>query len=177
MRLILALILLSLVADSQTVTRTIPANYPYRLQAITTQTASYTGTVPVNGMVGRDLIVTLNVTAADAAGTYDIYVTTTDGISSWDIVHFPQIANATGTYTAVISGSVFPQNVTTASPGVLANTTATLKTDTAGAGNGIKTLGAGLVRHGPWGQTINHSLVAAGTITTGITYSITITAK
>ena len=62
-------------------------------------------------------------------------------------------------------------------PGVLAVTSATLDTTAAGSGNGTKTLGAGLVRHGPWGNTIGYIMDAGGTQTTGVTYSITITSK
>ena len=127
----------------------------------------------------RDLIITLDITAAThTTETYDIYITTTDGVSSWDIAHFPQVAT-TGAkrYTAVVSGYVYPQNVTTAAPGVQAVTTATLQTDTAGSANGIKTLGAGIVRHGPWGRYVGYELVCGGGGTPSITFSITVTQK
>lgn len=128
-----------------------------------------------------ELVVTLKVTSAErdsANETYDFYITTGDGASSWDIVHFPQIATTGAkTYTARVISSARPENVTTASPGVAANDPATLKTDTAGADQGIKTLTAGMVRHGPWGDRIGYQLVVAGTVATGIAYSITVTAK
>ena len=79
--------------------------------------------------------------------------------------------------TAKILGGISPTNVTTTGPGVAAVETATLDTIAAGADEGIKTLGAGLVRHGPWGDRLNHELVIAGTVATGITYSITFLAK
>jgi len=127
----------------------------------------------------RTLIFTLDVTAADSGGTYDIYVTTGDDLSNWDIVHFPQIAG-TGAkrYTARVNIHADPMGtVTTASPGVAAVDSGTLRTDTAGSNQGIKTLGAGLVRHGAVGDTFSTQLVAAGTITTGITYSLQMTAE
>lgn len=163
-----------LLCHGQTVVRTLPTNKPTVLQVSVTKTASFSGTaMPFEG---RELIITWSVSATDAGGTYDLYITTSDGVSTWDIAHFPQIAGTAGRYTAIVT-SVLPQNVTTAAPGVMAQTTATLKTDTAGAGNGIKTLGAGIVRHGPWGRTIGYELVAAAAPTTGITYSVTVTAK
>ena len=150
------------------------------LQAAVTKAASYSGTAQNLGLSRfRALIVTLDITSAErdsADETYDFYITASDGVSSWDIAHFPQIAT-TGAkrYTARILRDLLPQNVTTASPGVAAVDSGTLKTDTAGSSNGIKTLAAGSVRHGPWGDTINHELVVAGTVATGIAYSITIT--
>ena len=168
---------LSVALSAQTKVGTVPIYQTYVLQSSVNQVASATGT-SIYGINGRDLIVTLDVTAADSGGTYDFYITTSDGVSSWDIAHFTQIAGTSAKrYTAIISGSVYPVNITTAGPGVLAVTTGTLETETAGSNNGIKTLGAGLVRHGPWGSRIGYSLVAAGTITTGVTYSITLTVK
>lgn len=126
----------------------------------------------------RALIITLNITAAErdsANETYDFYITTGDGVSKWDIVHFPQIAS-TGAkrFTARVERDLIPQNVTTATPGVAANDEATLDTITAGSGQGIKTLAAGKVRHGPWGDRLGHEIVIAGTVSTGISYSITV---
>lgn len=154
---------------------------PVALQAAVTKAANFSGESLKGLAKFSDLIVTLDITSAErdtANETYDFYITTGDGVSSWDIVHFPQIA-ATGAkrYTAIVSGKSRPVNTTTAGPGVEAVTTATLKTDTAAADQGIKTLGAGYVRHGAWGDRIGHELVVAGTIVTGIAYSITITPK
>lgn len=151
---------------------------PLTLQASVTKAANFSGTAKTGFAGFTDLIVTLDVTAAErdsANELYDFYITTSDGVSSWDIVHFPQIAT-TGAkrYTARISGRVFPQEVASVT---LTNTTTTLQTDTAGAAQGIRTVGANTVRHGPWGDQINHELVMSGTIVTGITYSITITPK
>lgn len=120
------------------------------------------------------LVVTLDVTAAeqdDLDETFDFYVTTGDGVTAWDLVHFPQIT-AAGRYTARIVSLARPENVTTASPGVAANDSATLLTTAAGAGAGIMTLGAGVVRHGKWGDRIGYQLDVEGTVTVGVTYSL-----
>jgi hypothetical protein len=154
------------------------------LQAAVTKAASFSGTAVTFGPAGlralrdiRQLVVTLDITSAErdsANETYDFYITTSDGVSSWDIAHFPQVAT-TGAkrFTLIISlDPASPVNVTTAAPGVLAQTTGTMQTDTAGSNNGIKTLGAGIVRHGAIGKTIGYELVVAGTVVTGIAYSI-----
>lgn len=159
----------------------ITAGGPITLQAATTKLENFTGT-PIKGLEGfRDLIVTLDVTSAErdhANETYDFYITTGDGVSSWDIVHFPQIATAGAKrYTAIVSGDSRPVNTTTAGPGVEAVTTATMKTDTAEADQGIKALTAGSVRHGAWGDRIGYELVVAGMISVGVAFSITITPK
>ena len=156
------------------------ASAVYTLQAGVTKTAAFSGTAVTGLAQYNNIIVTLDVTVtdrADANETYDFYITTGDSVAEWDIVHFTQIA-ATGThrFTAKVMGEISPTNVTTAGPGVAAVETATLDTIAAGADQGIKTLGAGLVRHGIWGDRINHELVTAGT-TPSITYSITILVK
>lgn len=177
-KLLAVLLLLSLPSMAQTF---ISSPGTKTLESSITKAASYSGS-DMAGLGGfRDLVVTLKITSAErdsANETYDFYITTGDGVSSWDIAHFPQIA-ATGakTYTAIISGTSRPVNTTTAGPGVEAVTTATMKTDTAAADQGIKTLGAGYVRHGSWGDRIGYQLVVAGTVVTGISYSITITPK
>jgi hypothetical protein len=148
------------------------------LQAAVTKSASFTGTaitVPANA---RSVNVTLDITSAERDSTnetYDVYITTSDGVSSWDVAHFPQIAT-TGAkrFTATILCDLLPQTVTTAAPGVSAVRSATLATITGGT-NAIKSLGAGLVLHGPLGLTLNHELVVAGTVVTGIAYSIQVT--
>lgn len=127
------------------------------------------------------LLVTWDVTAAErdsADETYDLYVTCSDGVSTWDVVHFPQIIT-TGAkrYTAAINGTLLPQEVTTATPGVSANASGTFKTDTSGAGEGTRTLAAGKVRHGMLGDRCGADIVIAGTIVTGITHSITMTVR
>ncbi len=156
------------------------------LQSAVTKAATYSGTAVTLGGAGkrhlrtlRSLVFTLDITVAErdsANETYDFYVTTSDGVSSWDIVHFPQIAT-TGAkrFTAIVAlDPASPVNVTTAAPGVLAQSTGTMQTDTAGSGNGIKTLAAGIVRHGAIGESLSHELVIAGTVATGITYSLTV---
>lgn len=117
--------------------------------------------------------------------TYDIYVTgglmkvvqiTDDsGIQiaeahplRWDVVHFPQIASAVtkGTpkiYVARVNGIILPETVTVASPGVTAIDPACLDISAPASAQGIKTLTAGMVRHGYWGDHLTHELVAAGT--------------
>lgn len=149
------------------------------LQASVTKTSTFVGTA-VPGFAGfRELIITLDVTAADRADaneTYDVYVYGTDGVATWDLVHFPQIIT-TGAkrFVAKVVGPILPQNVTTAAPGVAAVESGTLAVG-AGQANVVKTLAAGLVRHGPFPDQINHEVVIAGT-TPSITYSITVTAK
>jgi hypothetical protein len=146
-----------------------------------TKAANFSGSTVQGLGAYRDLIVTLDITAAErdsANETYDVYVTGGDGVAEWDIVHFPQVLT-TGAkrFTAIVSGTSRPTNASTADPGVEAVTSGVLTTTAAGAGHGAKTLGAGLVRHGPWGDRVNHHLVVAGTIVTGIAYSITVTPK
>ena len=153
----------------------------YTLQASVTKTANFSGTATTGLVQYTNLIVTLDVTVtdrADANETYDFYITTGDGTANWDVAHFTQIAT-TGThrFTAVVSGGVVrPFTVTTAEPGLAFSGTGTMDTIAADADNGIRTLGAGIVRHGAWGDRLNHELVVAGT-TPSITYSITFLAK
>lgn len=156
-----------------------------------TKTASYApAAVDVNLDRYRELVVTLNVTACDAAGTYDFYLITgaafnqgafnaanpTGGLAEWDLVHFAQIAGTPGTFVARMLSDVLPQTVTTAAPGVAANTSGTIAV-ASGALNAPLSLAAGSVRHGPWGDTLRLQLVAAGTITTGVTFSLQVQAR
>src|SRR6185503_10118692 len=92
------------------------------LQSAVTKAASFSGAaLGIPGSV-KSLIVTLDITVAErdtGNETYDIYITTSDGVSSWDIAHFPQIAT-TGAkrYTAqILCKGIVPQTVTTAGPG------------------------------------------------------------
>jgi len=147
------------------------------MQAAVTKAASYSAPdlIDLKTLPPREMIVTLDITAAErdtADETYDFYITTGDGKSSWDVVHFPQIAS-TGAkrYTARILTERLAE-VTTATPGVAAEPSGTFATVTAGAGEGIRTLGAGKVRHGPLGNLLGYELVIAGTVATGIAYSI-----
>jgi hypothetical protein len=148
------------------------------LQAAITKAANFSGARLDIGNP-KLLIVTLDITVAErdsANETYDFYIVAGDGVSEWDIIHFPQIAT-TGAkrYTARVTTDRLAE-VTTGTPGVAAEPTGIMKTDTAAAGEGIKTLAAGKVRHGPLGRLIGHELVMAGTIVTGITYSLKMTA-
>ena len=151
------------------------------LQPAVTKTATFSGTAFVSKRLAacRELVITLDITAAErdtGDETYDFYITMGDGVSSWDIVHFTQIAT-TGAkrFTARVVADLQPHNITSATPGVAAVEPATLATVTGGL-NAIKSLGSGLLRHGPFGDRINHELVVAGTIVTGIAYSIQVTA-
>jgi len=124
----------------------------------------------------KQLILTLAVESAERDSTdetYDIYVTTQGAGSRWDLVHFPQIVSTGAkTYVARVLSELLPQNVSTAGPGVPVVDSATVKTDTAGADQGVKTLGAGLVRHGPWGDVLGYEVVVGGTVVTGIKLSL-----
>jgi hypothetical protein len=159
----------------------VPQRTTLTLQGAVTKAATFSGTpVDLTRLPGSGvLIVTLDITVAErdsADETYDFYITTSDGVSSWDVIHFPQVLT-TGAkrFTARLLSWLQPITVTTAAPGVNAVDSGTLATG-AGQLNVIKSLGAGLVRHGPWGSTFSHELVVAGTVATGISYSILITA-
>lgn len=137
------------------------------------------------GMTIKKLLAVLRITSASRADgdeTYDFYLTAWKLLASgnygrWDIVHFPQIAaDAVAVYTAHVNCEIYPQNVTTAGPGVLAVTTGTMKVDTAAAGSGIRTIAAGLVRHGSVGEGLAYSLVSAGTTPGPITCELDVTA-
>jgi hypothetical protein len=132
----------------------------------------------LKAMLFEVLVITLTVTSADRTNsdeTYDVYITTSDGVSTWDIVHFPQVATTGAkTFTARPLRASLPQNITSATPGVAANDPGTLRTDTAGSNNGIRTLAAGLVRNGAWGNLIGHELVVAGTTPGPFVYQIDI---
>src|SRR5580765_4481998 len=113
----------------------------YTLQGAVTKAATYSGTplaLSGSGLASvkqsRSLIVTLDITVAErdsANETYDFYITTSDGVSSWDICHFPQIVS-TGAkrFTARIALEGPLQTVTTAAPGVVAVESGTLATIT-----------------------------------------------
>lgn len=151
----------------------------FLLDSAVTKTASYSlATADRNLDRFSELVITLKITAANRAGaeTYDLYVTTSDGFGSWDLVHFPQIASTGAkTYVArITSQNQIPTTVTTAGPGVSANESAIIQVDTAGSNQGIKTLTAGMVRHAPWGSQIGYELVLAGGGSPSITYSINV---
>jgi hypothetical protein len=132
-----------------------------------TLTVTVSGTAYEFTMDPEELIATLSITSHDRTTgneTTNIYLTSSDGVSTWDIVAFPQIAS-TGAkiYTARVNTRLLGQNVTSAAPGVAAVDPACLKTDTASTNEGIKTLTAGMVRHGPIGNRIGYVAVCAGT--------------
>lgn len=151
------------------------------LEPSITKLADYSGALTDRRLARfSELVITLDILSAErdsADETYDFYITTGEGDSAWDIVHFPQIAS-TGVkrYTARLLSARIAE-VTTATPGTSAECSGTFKTDTAGAGEGIKTLGAGKARHGPWGSKIGYELVIAGTVVTGVNYSIRMQAR
>lgn len=152
----------------------------FTLKASGADTATVVGTQVRQLGAYNHFVVTWEITAADRADadeTYDMYVTCGDGITKWDVVHFPQIATTGAkTYVSRIVGGIEPTNVTTAGPGVSAVETATMKTDTAGADQGVRTLSAGQVRHGPCGDRMGYELVISGT-SPSITSSITVIGK
>lgn len=128
-----------------------------------------------------ELVITLDIESAErdtGDETYDFYITTGNGPASWDIAHFSQIATtgAKRFVFRVISQGVLPQNVTTAAPGVAAIDSGSLAVVSGGT-NAVKSLAAGAVRHGPWGSHIGYELVVAGTVATGIKYSIRVEAR
>lgn len=147
-----------------------------KLLESSTKAVTYTGSL-VDLRLGdyKTLVLTLDITVAERDSTdelYDVYVVMGDAKSTWDIVHFPQIAT-TGAkrFTARVLADRLAE-VTTATPGIAAEPSATLATITAGSGDGTKTLGAGKVRHGPFGDQIGVIIVIAGTVVTGITCSV-----
>ena len=157
------------------------------LDVAASKTASYApAAVDFNLDRYVELVVELTVTAADAAGTYDFYLITGAGDrqsiapAEWDLAHFPQIAGAITTtpktYIARIRADLLPQTVTTAAPGVPAIDSGTLAVGSGGA-NAPESLTAGSVRHGAFGNTLRYALVAAGTITTGVIYTIRVQAR
>jgi hypothetical protein len=119
----------------------------------------------------RVLEITLDVTAADAGGTYDIYVTTGDGTANWDLVHFGQIAGSAKRYVARVYQDLLPQVVASNGTVTQEGNLDILVT------NAVKTLAAGSVRNGAWADNLGYELVAGGAPTTGITFSLTGSAR
>ncbi|MEN6537863.1 MAG: hypothetical protein ABFD89_29695 [Bryobacteraceae bacterium] len=153
----------------------------FTLQAATTQKEAVSlAPAAYNLNRYRYLIVTLAVTEAECESgdeTYDFYITTENAAGAkWDLVHFPQVASTGAkTFVARIRRDLLPQQVTTAAPGVATTESATLAVASGGT-DAIKSLGAGVVRHGPWGEKLGYELAVAGTIATGISYSISVEA-
>lgn len=127
----------------------------------------------------RQVIATLAVTAADRTNsdeTYDFYLVTGDGTSEWDLVHFPQIAaNAAKTYTTVVNSDIY--GTTVASNNATAVQPGQIRTDTAGANEAIRTLTAGMTRHGMIGSKLGYELVVGGTSPGPVAFSVVVTAK
>ncbi len=153
-------------------------HYREQIQAAGLVAATQAGTMLDRKLCGyKQLVITLDVTAAERDSgdeLYDVYVVMGDAKSTWDIVHFPQIAT-TGAkrYTARVLAERLAE-VTIG--GVAAEPVSIFKTDTAGASEGIKTLAAGKVRHGPFGDFIGVVVVIAGTVATGINFTVDVTA-
>lgn len=154
----------------------------FTLQGAVTKAASYS-LAPADYQLGRfeELVFTLEVTAAEADDldeTYDLYVITqNEAGATWDLIHFPQIATTGAkTYVARIRRDLLPEQVTTASPGVASVESGTLAV-AAGQLNAAKSLLAGRVRHGPWGDKLGYELVITGTVTSGISFSIEVEAR
>ncbi len=143
----------------------------------TTFAASVAETMEDLKLAGYKYIVaTLDITAAErdsADELYDVYLVMGDGKARWDIAHFSQVAT-TGAKRMVmrISAERFAE-VTGATPGVAAEPPAVLLTSST---NAPGTLGAGIVRHGPFADFIGVKVVVAGTVATGIVCSVDITA-
>jgi len=152
----------------------------FLLQSAVTKAATYSLT-PTDQKLSRfsELIITWKITSAErdsANETYNLYVITENKAGEkWDLVHFPQVA-AIGakTFIARIRADLLPQRVTTAAPGVASNESGTIRTETSAANEGTRTLAAGTVRHGGWGDKIGYDVVIAGTVATGIAYSISV---
>jgi len=173
------LAVLALLASSASAQRREP-NKTLLASAVTT--AATLSVLPTDLKLDRytELIITLDITSAErdsANETYDFYITTGNGVASWDVAHFSQIATTGAkTFIARVRSDLLPQTVTTAAPGVSVVASGTLATVTGGT-NATKSLGVGLVMHGPWGSHLGYELVIAGTVVTGITYSIRIDAR
>jgi len=155
----------------------------FLLQTAVTKATTYTQPPANQGLSQfRELIITLAITAAErdsADETYDFHITTASDINaaSWDLCHFPQVlTTGVKTFVARLRSDLLPQQVSTATPGVAAVESGTL-TVYAGATHAVGSLAAGLVRHGPWGDKIGYILTIAGTVVTGIAYSISVEAR
>jgi hypothetical protein len=153
----------------------------FALQGAVTKTVTTT-LAPVAQALSRyrELVITFLVTAMDRTTgdeLADLHITTeNDAGASWDLCHFPQIAT-TGvkTFVARLRSDLLPQNVSTATPGTAAVESGTL-TVYAAATHAVGSLGAGLVRHGAWGDKIGYILTLAGT-TPSISFSISVEAR
>ncbi len=144
-----------------------------------TTLAATTVVAPINLKIGnfQELIVTLHIVSMDRTSsdeTADFYITMGDDQSVWDIIHFPQIATTGAkTYTARVL-SERQAEVTTATPGVAAEPTSIMKTDTSGSNEGKRTLAAGKVRNGPFADYLGYDCVIAGTAPS-VVFTITVT--
>lgn len=143
----------------------------FTIKGPSTETSTAVG--PNKTVAGwNSFAVTWDITAADRTDldeTYDLYLVCDDGLTSWDMMHFPQIVTTGAkTFHATMNGWLIPQEVTTAEPGVATTSSATLRTDTTAA---ARTLTAGVIRHAPCGHNLRWELVLGGT-TPSITSSI-----
>jgi hypothetical protein len=150
-----------------------PQRIKATLQAAVTKAASFS-LAPVDLKLNRlrELVITLDITSAErdsANETYDFYITTSDGVSSWDLAHFTQVIT-TGAKRFVVRLFADKEPTVVASNGAETNEASMLVSTT----NATKTLAAGSVRHGPWGNMLGYELVIAGTVVTGIAYSISV---
>lgn len=132
----------------------------------------------------RELIVTLQVAAADSGGTYNIYLVNAarlpgkaTAVGGWDMVSFTQLASVTSKiYQARVFSERFAE-VTSATPGIAAEPPAIMETETVGSAQGYGTLAAGKVRHGPFGDWLGVYVVAGSSPTTGLTFQLDIQAS
>ena len=110
--------------------------------------------------------------------TYQFYLTTFKTLPSgtkarWDLGAFIVISGATAAVIQVMT--VMGQTtapVLYAANGTTGVDVSVLTVTTAGAGTGIRTIGAGLVRHGRIGEGLSYSLVGGGTTPGPITYEL-----
>lgn len=149
-----------------------------KLQLMASATVAATSTVaPADQFLHKfkELVVTWDITSAErdtGDETYDLYITTSDGAGSWDLIHFPQVTTTGAkTYLARIMAELLPQTVA-------ANGTATAEGILlVSSTNAVATLPAGTVRHGKWGHMLGYKLVVAGTVATGIVCSVKVEAR
>jgi hypothetical protein len=160
--------------------RVIPHRFKLQPAAVKGESFSF---APVEQQLGdyRELVVTLEITAAECGNedeTYDFYIVTENRAEArWDLVHFAQIVSDEAySLVARIHKDLLPQQVTTAGPGAAYVESGTLAVAT-GQLNAIKSLAAGRVRHGPWGDKIGYELVVAGAVAPSIAYSISVEAR
>jgi hypothetical protein len=119
----------------------------------------------VGGLVG---VLDISTITTVGAGSIDFFLTTSDGISEWDVIHFPTIDTTNyGTYMAKVSTTILPQIVTGTTPvneGII-------RTD--GMNGGPLTIAADSIRHGPVGTNFKVYVVSSD-MAQSVTYRLTL---